>query len=103
MVAGSILGIVSGSAVCPDVNSSTSRGYRYIPLPLVTPVLYRFVSLAIAVQQGASYDAAERRLPFWEDPMPRAATVLAGRRLTDPQSPRWLATALAILLLLTRR
>ena len=76
MVAGSILGIVSGSAVCPDVNSFTSRGYRSIPLPLVTPVLYRFVSLAIAVQQGASYDAAERRLPFWEDPMPRAATVL---------------------------
>ena len=61
MVAGSILGIVSGSAVCPDVNSSTSRGYRYIPLPLVTPVLYRFVSLAIAVQQGGSHDAAERR------------------------------------------
>ena len=85
MAAGSILGIVSGSAVCPDVNSFTSRGYRSIPLPLVTPVLYWFVSLAIAVQQGASYDAAERRFAFLGGPdaASRHGTVLLQDRISS--------------------
>jgi len=68
MAAGSILGIVSGSAVCPDVNSSASRGYHCIPLPLVTPVLYRVRLAGNCSPAGASHDAAERRFAFLGGP-----------------------------------